>query len=64
MCTIPQLLESIHQEARAPFPIDTPVYEKAGKDPLEPILFAGSLTAPLACSAATWVRTKSPPANP
>lgn len=47
MRTIPQLLESIHQEAkREPFPIDTPVYEKAGKDPLEPILFAGSLTAP------------------
>lgn len=47
MRTIPQLVDSIHQEAqREPFPIDTPVYEKAGKDPLQPILFAGSLTAP------------------
>ncbi|AGA30166.1 uracil-DNA glycosylase family protein [Singulisphaera acidiphila] len=47
MRTIPQLVDSIHQEAqREPFPIDTPIYEKAGKDPLQPILFAGSLTAP------------------
>jgi uracil-DNA glycosylase len=47
MRTIPQLVDSIHQEAqREAFPIDTPVYEKAGKDPLQPILFAGSLAAP------------------
>ena len=47
MRTIPQLVDSIHQEAqREPFPIDTPIYDKAGKDPLQPILFAGSLTAP------------------
>lgn len=46
MRPIAQLVESIHQEAqRAPFPVDTPVYEKAGKDPLVPILFAGSLDA-------------------
>lgn len=47
MRTIEQLVESVQQEAeRADFPIDTPVYERAGKDPKRPILFAGSLEAP------------------
>ena len=41
-------IEAVHQEAlRAEFPVDTPVYEKAGKDPTMPILFAGSLEAPV-----------------
>ena len=48
MRTIDQLLESIRNEAsRAEFPIDRPVYERAGKNPLDPILFAGSLDAPI-----------------
>lgn len=47
MRTLAQLLEAIrHEAARAEFPIDRPVYERAGKDPLEPILFAGALDAP------------------
>jgi uracil-DNA glycosylase len=41
------LEEAVNREARRDeFPIDRPVYEKAGKDPLRPILFAGSLDAP------------------
>jgi len=48
MRTLSELLEAIHKEAlRAEFPIDRPVYEKAGKDPLVPILYAGSLEAPV-----------------
>lgn len=48
MRTIEQLIEAVHQEAlRADFPVDTPVYEKADKDPTMPILFAGSLGAPV-----------------
>jgi uracil-DNA glycosylase len=43
-----ELIESIHREAqRAEFPIDAPVYEKVEKDPKRPILFAGSLEAPI-----------------
>lgn len=46
MRTIEELVEAIHQEAlRASFPIDTPVYELAKRDPTIPILFAGSLDA-------------------
>ena len=48
MRTIDHLLESIFREAsRAEFPIDRPVYVRAGKNPLDPILFAGSLDAPI-----------------
>lgn len=46
MRTIEQLIDDVHREAkRAEFPVDTPVYEKAGKDPSVPVLFAGSLDA-------------------
>jgi uracil-DNA glycosylase len=42
------LVDAVDREARRDeFPIDRPVYEKAGKDPLRPILFAGSLDAPV-----------------
>jgi uracil-DNA glycosylase len=45
--TIEDLIEAVQVEARrAEFPIDTPVYQKAGKDPTRPILYAGSLDAP------------------
>jgi uracil-DNA glycosylase len=48
MSTIDKLLERIHREAeRADFPVDEPVYTKVGKDPKRPILFAGSLKAPV-----------------
>ncbi len=48
MQPLEQLVDSIHQEAlRANFPVDTPVYERAGKDPTYPILYAGSLDSPL-----------------
>jgi uracil-DNA glycosylase len=50
MRSIEQLLEAVEREARrAPFPVDEPVYRRVGRDPLVPILFAGSLEAPL-CS--------------
>src|SRR5437868_2582000 len=46
---IDRLLAAVRQEAdRAEFPIDEPVYRRSGRDPKEPILFAGSLEAPLA----------------
>ncbi len=46
MRTIRELIEAIHLEAtRAEFPVDTPVYDRAEKDPTMPILFAGSLDA-------------------
>jgi uracil-DNA glycosylase len=42
------LIAAVRGEAqRAEFPVDQPVYEKAGKDPLDPVLFAGSLNAPV-----------------
>jgi uracil-DNA glycosylase len=48
MNTVDRLIEAIHREAeRADFPVDEPVYRKVGKDPLQPILFAGSLEAPV-----------------
>lgn len=48
MRTIAQLLESIQREAeRAEFPIDTPIYERVGKVPTRPILYAGSFEAPI-----------------
>jgi len=44
-----KLLASIHREAeREAFALDGPVYQQAGRDPLQPILYAGSLDAPLA----------------
>jgi uracil-DNA glycosylase len=47
MDAITKLIEAVRAEAkRAPFPVDTPVYERAEKDPSRPILFAGSLDAP------------------
>src|SRR5690349_21501632 len=48
MKTIERLLDAIRREAeRAEFPIDRAVYERAAKDPIVPILFAGSLDAPV-----------------
>ena len=52
MRTLDELLGAIEAEGRRlEFPIDREVYEKAGKDPLRPILYAGSLDAPV-CSFA------------
>ncbi len=36
-----------HEAERAEFPVDEPVYRRAGRDPSEPILFAGSLDSPV-----------------
>ena len=42
------LEEAVQAEARrVGFPVDEPVYARAGKDPTRPILFAGSPEAPL-----------------
>lgn len=47
MRDINALVEAVRQEAaRAPFPVDLPVYASAGKDPGVPVLYAGSLDAP------------------
>jgi uracil-DNA glycosylase len=46
--TIEELIEAVRQEAiREELPIDTPVYLHAKKDPYQPILYAGSLDAPV-----------------
>src|SRR5262245_41366062 len=46
MRTFEQLIEDVHHEAlRADFPIDEPVYKKAGRDPKVPIMCAGSFDA-------------------
>jgi uracil-DNA glycosylase len=48
MRTIAALIEAVEDEARrADFPVDTPAYRKAGREPLSPILFAGALRAPV-----------------
>jgi len=48
MDEVNSLVAAVRNEAkRAPFPVDTPIYEKAGRDPSEPVLFAGSLQAPV-----------------
>jgi uracil-DNA glycosylase len=46
--SINDLIAAARREAeRAEFPIDEPVYRRAGRDPKDPILFAGSLDAPV-----------------
>ena len=43
-----ELMEAVRREAeRADFPIDAEVYERSGRDPKLPIMFAGSLDASL-----------------
>jgi uracil-DNA glycosylase len=45
---IDRLLAAVRREAdRAEVPIDEPVYRRSGRDPRDPILFAGSLEAPV-----------------
>jgi uracil-DNA glycosylase len=42
-----QLLREVRAEAEsAPFPLDEEVYRSAGRDPLQPIFYAGNLAAP------------------
>jgi uracil-DNA glycosylase len=44
--SVAKLLQDIRAEAeRAEFPIDEEVYRSAGRDPLQPILYAGNLRA-------------------
>ncbi len=46
MFDVETLLEQIRQEAeREPFPLDLPIYEAAGKNPTEAILYAGNLNS-------------------
>jgi uracil-DNA glycosylase len=46
--SISELIEAVRREAeRAEFPIDATVYEQSERDPKGPILFAGTLDAPL-----------------
>ena len=48
MSDIATLLSQIRQEAeRETFPIDFPVYQAAGKEPTQPILYAGNLKSQL-----------------
>lgn len=50
--TIEALVDLTEAEARRePFPIDSPVYEKAERDPLRPVLYGGSLAAPVCVMA-------------
>lgn len=44
MSDLKTLIDSIRKEAeREPFPIDIPIYEAVGKNPTEPILYAGNI---------------------
>jgi uracil-DNA glycosylase len=46
--SVSDLIVEIRREAdSAEFPIDEPVYRRAGRDPKDPIMFAGSLEAPV-----------------
>ncbi|MGA1623203.1 MAG: uracil-DNA glycosylase family protein [Synechocystis sp.] len=48
MSELETLIRHLRQEAeREPFPVDTPIYESVRKDPLEPILFGGTLKSQL-----------------
>ncbi|QHU99947.1 uracil-DNA glycosylase family protein [Synechocystis sp. CACIAM 05] len=48
MSELQTLIRTIRQEAeREPFPLDSPIYEQAGKDALDPILFGGNLGSQL-----------------
>jgi uracil-DNA glycosylase len=48
MDNVQSLVAAVRREAeREPFPVDTAVYERAERDPREPVLFAGSLKAPV-----------------
>lgn len=46
--SLEDLVAAARGEAEAAeFPVDEPVYRKNGRDPIEPVLFAGSVEAPL-----------------
>jgi uracil-DNA glycosylase len=48
MPDIATLIDRVRREAeREPFPIDTPIYQGAKKDPLQPVLYAGNLASQL-----------------
>ena len=48
MRTLHGLIVAVHREAElAEFPVDTAVYQRSEKDPTRPILYAGSLDAPV-----------------
>jgi uracil-DNA glycosylase len=46
--SISELVAAVrHEAAESDFPIDEPVYRRASRDPKDPILFAGSMEAPV-----------------
>jgi uracil-DNA glycosylase len=48
MSDIATLIDRVRREAeRETFPIDTPIYAQAKKDPLQPVLYAGNLESQL-----------------
>ncbi|MCT7986612.1 uracil-DNA glycosylase [Laspinema sp. A4] len=48
MLEIQTLIDEIQEEAkRAEFPLDEPIYQKAGAEPTQPILYAGNLQSQL-----------------
>jgi uracil-DNA glycosylase len=48
MSDIATLIERVRRSAeRETFPIDIPIYRSAGKDPLQPVLYAGNLSSQL-----------------
>ena len=62
---IEELIEAAAVEAaREAFPVDEPVYRRAGRDPGRPILFAGSLDAPVAVLARDLGRDEVAAAQP
>ena len=49
MRSIEALIEAVRSEAaRLDFPVDTEVYQRANRDPLQPVLFAGNLESDVA----------------
>ncbi len=63
--SIEDLIEAAAVEAaREAFPVDEPVYQKAGRDPRRPILFAGSLDAPVCILARDLGRDEVAAAQP
>lgn len=58
------ILRAEAEARREPFPVDEPVYAKAHRDPCRPILFAGSLDAPVAVLARDLGRDEVAAAQP
>lgn len=63
--TIEALVDLTESEARRePFPMDEPVYEKAERNPFRPVLYGGSLEAPVCILARDLGRDEVKAAEP